>query len=498
MRKRNADDGETDSQEVIANRRKARVSGRFRQSPEAKPVTTAPSAFAGMAGITPNPGFVFGAGASGQPATSTSTTSFSLSAAQTSASAGKFKFGSGPSGEAAGGGSAGVATGGFSFLNNTPAATPAAALSKPPVMPKASSPPVPVSASPDTASSTLDSARWVGGAFGEGKTAVQGARLNKRFLSWVSNHLAEGELFLDSGMREYAACAAEIRDRANHAEAGAVSTTAFLHPRGSPAAVPPPQTAQKPSEDSIPKPAEASISTAASPVPAPAAAPAPVVKSTPPFSFSAPSALPAAPSGQRFSFAVPSAPAPSSTSGAPTVAAPPATSPSGFKFNVGGVGAVGSSAGVFNGFQVPSGVAIPPPVAAGNSAADAEEDGMPKEDPSKLERAPGEENEEILGNFRAKLFRFKMEDKTWGDMGVGMLRLMKHTTNDSRRLVLRNDMGKVLLNAAVYKGMSVTKAKKMIKFAANVGDGLTSFMVKVTADEIDDLHTRVVGLVPRS
>lgn len=56
----------------------------------------------------------------------------------------------------------------------------------------------------------------------------------------------------------------------------------------------------------------------------------------------------------------------------------------------------------------------------------------------------------------------------------------------------------VLLNAAVYKGMSVTKAKKMIKFAANVGDGLTSFMVKVTADEIDDLHTRVVGLVPRS
>ena len=43
---------------------------------------------------------------------------------------------------------------------------------------------------------------------------------------------------------------------------------------------------------------------------------------------------------------------------------------------------------------MPPGVAIPPPVAAGGSAAD-EEDAMPKEDPSKLERAPGEENEEV-------------------------------------------------------------------------------------------------------
>lgn len=84
-------------------------------------------------------------------------------------------------------------------------------------------------------------------------------------------------------------------------------------------------------------------------------------------------------------------------------------------------------------------------------------------------------------------------------MGVGMLRLMKHTANDGRRLVLRNDMGKVILNAALYKGMSVSKAKNMIKFMANVaGDGPTAFMVKVTPGEIDDLHTCVSGLVPSS
>ncbi len=141
-------------------------------------------------------------------------------------------------------------------------------------------------------------------------------------------------------------------------------------------------------------------------------------------------------------------------------------------------------------------------------------------------------------------------------MGVGQLRLMKHTTNDGRRMVLRNDMGKVkvpatkdiyfsdhciqamfritlfldrlssarprllpqslkshceclnftaallvqvILNAAVYEGMEVTKKKNMIEFIANVaGDGPTLFMLKVTKDEIDNLHTRVKELVPSS
>lgn len=52
---------------------------------------------------------------------------------------------------------------------------------------------------------------------------------------------------------------------------------------------------------------------------------------------------------------------------------------------------------------------------------------------------------QIVAHYRAKLYRFKTDEKTWGDMGVGLLRLMKHTTNDARRIVLRNDMGKVIL-----------------------------------------------------
>ena len=42
-------------------------------------------------------------------------------------------------------------------------------------------------------------------------------------------------------------------------------------------------------------------------------------------------------------------------------------------------------------------------MAAGGAATEAEDDGMPKEDPSKLERAAGEEDEEVRSAVVAKL-----------------------------------------------------------------------------------------------
>lgn len=146
---------------------------------------------------------------------------------------------------------------------------------------------------------------------------------------------------------------------------------------------------------------------------------------------------------------------------------------------------------------------------------------------------------QVVCHFRAKLYRFKLDEKSWGDMGTGLLRLMKHRTNDGRRLVLRNDMGKVrgfpallhdtlltpicflidfsegqitfsdigylrcasavqvLLNAGFYEGMKVTKTKNMVNFIANIaGDGPTSVKIKVTANAIEELHTSMLALVP--
>ena len=61
---------------------------------------------------------------------------------------------------------------------------------------------------------------------------------------------------------------------------------------------------------------------------------------------------------------------------------------------------------VVAGFQAPVGVAfapVAPAMAAGGAATEAEDDGMPKEDPSKLERAAGEEDEEVRSAVVAKL-----------------------------------------------------------------------------------------------
>lgn len=50
---------------------------------------------------------------------------------------------------------------------------------------------------------------------------------------------------------------------------------------------------------------------------------------------------------------------------------------------------------------------------------------------------------QIAYSARAKLYLFKKDEKSWSDMGTGVLRLMKNTATDLRRVVLRNDMGKV-------------------------------------------------------
>ncbi|CAM9660568.1 unnamed protein product [Scytosiphon promiscuus] len=344
-----------------------------------------------------------------------------------------------------------IAAGGFSFLN-TAATAPAPPHPQPQVKlpPQTSRGPLDSSAT-SLSTQSITRAGGTGLAFGEGRTALQGGRLNKRFSSWISRCLAgDTAAFLDSGLRDYAAFAAEIRERADLDKIETSTSTAFRHPSGAAAAASVSQASPKFSKASIPSAPPASAAATTPPPEAAPTPPPPVAQTGPAFSFSAGSTIHEAPSGKHFSFAVPSASAFTSTSAAPSVpltqslVVPPVVPPSGgFQFNAAGLGTASVPPGVFKGFQLPTGVAIPPPVASGSSAAGPEEDGMPKEDPSKLERAPGEENEEIVGQFRAKLFRFKKDEKAWGDMGVGMLRLMKHTTNDGRRLVLRNDMGKL-------------------------------------------------------
>ncbi len=289
----------------------------IRQPGQAAPAAPASSPFASMA--TAKPGFVFGAAA-------TPTSNFSLGS------------GSAPTAVAA-------APGGFSFLNNAPVVSPAAE-SKPlvPAQPAAvESQPVSSSAPEGGPASTAVDSALQGGAFGEGRTAARGGRLNERFTSWLSHQLSEDAAsFLDSGLRDYVAFAAEIRERADFSRAEPAPNTTFRHPSETTAFTSSPRTIPKQSETG---PAAAASILEPPPVAAtPVTAPSPVAKPAPAFSFSAPSTLPPAPRGQQFSFATTS-----SALGGPKFDAPSTTSsPGGFKFG-GGLGAVGASPGAFNG-----------------------------------------------------------------------------------------------------------------------------------------------------
>lgn len=270
---------------------------------------------------TAKPGFVFGAGA----------------AAPTS----NFSLGSGSAPNVA------PAPGGFSFLNNAPAVSPAAGSKMlVPTQPAAVSSSAPQG---EPSSTAVDPGRQ-GGAFGEGRTAAKRGRLNEQFASWLSRQLGEdGASFLDSGLRDYVAFAAEIRERADFSRAEPAPKTALRHPPETTASTSTPQTMPKPSETGT-----AAATGILEPPPvaaAPVPVPSPVAKSAPAFSFSAPSTLPPAPPGQQlFSFALPSgATTTSSASVGPKFAAPSTTSaPGGFKFG-GALGTVDASPGAFNG-----------------------------------------------------------------------------------------------------------------------------------------------------
>lgn len=76
-------------------------------------------------------------------------------------------------------------------------------------------------------------------------------------------------------------------------------------------------------------------------------------------------------------------------------------------------------------------------------------------------KGAGEETEETIHEIRAKLFVKGSESETavqWQTAGVGVLRLNRDTTTGKTRLLLRSDgIGRVLLNASIYKDMPVKR-----------------------------------------
>ncbi|XP_047974063.1 ran-binding protein 1 homolog c-like [Salvia hispanica] len=88
----------------------------------------------------------------------------------------------------------------------------------------------------------------------------------------------------------------------------------------------------------------------------------------------------------------------------------------------------------------------------------------------------GEEDEDVLLDLKAKLYRFDKEANQWKERGVGMVKLLKHKETSKIRLVMRqNKTLKICANHLVQPTMTVQEHqgndKSCVWHAADFSDG---------------------------
>ena len=105
---------------------------------------------------------------------------------------------------------------------------------------------------------------------------------------------------------------------------------------------------------------------------------------------------------------------------------------------------------------------------------------------------PGEEEEDVLFEVRAKAMMWAAESKDenkgagWSNKGVGPFRVLKHRKNSKARIIMRLDpSGRLVLNAALLSGVTYQhQAPAAVKMAIASEDGkLNTWVIKVKKDE---------------
>ena len=166
----------------------------------------------------------------------------------------------------------------------------------------------------------------------------------------------------------------------------------------------------------------------------------------------------------------------------------------------------------FGGASKPSASLFPPssgaPAAAasnGNNGNNDADDPTSNPDDGKIDKIEHEENTEetVLHEVRAK--HLKTENGAWKKYGTGVLRVYKHNQTMKHRMVIRNEIGKVQFNVAIYDGMKFDKVIKdtkkgkstYVSFSAveDSDKGLESFMIQVKAESLDKLYDALVKTV---
>jgi nucleoporin NUP2 len=122
-------------------------------------------------------------------------------------------------------------------------------------------------------------------------------------------------------------------------------------------------------------------------------------------------------------------------------------------------------------------------------------DEAPHEQITLTEGGPGEEDETILHEVRAKAIKFipvekRDEDKQkspWATQGVGPLRLLKNKSSGTVRVLLRAEpRGHIALNKTILSDVEYKAKEKTVNFVAanDDGSGLESWLLQVKKPEL--------------
>ncbi|KDO28900.1 hypothetical protein SPRG_05771 [Saprolegnia parasitica CBS 223.65] len=208
-----------------------------------------------------------------------------------------------------------------------------------------------------------------------------------------------------------------------------------------------------------------STTTTSSPAPAATTSPA---KPTSSFTFGA---TPAA-SASTSAFAT--APASFSFSGAP------APAPSSFAFN------------------------LPKAAPAPAATEDEDDENIGREEATVIIKSSSEADETVLYEVDAiRIRHFKTDAKTgekrWADIGRHPFKILQNKTTKASRILSRNSIGKIVINAALYKGLevTVTSNKKSVMLTLLHDGEPTSMLLGIAADRVEELKAKIEGACPQ-
>jgi hypothetical protein len=119
----------------------------------------------------------------------------------------------------------------------------------------------------------------------------------------------------------------------------------------------------------------------------------------------------------------------------------------------------------------------------GDSAAEVDPDAEQQEQINLTIGGPGEEDEEVLHEIRAKALQWSSKHGAkWQTKGVGPLRVLKHKDTGAARILLRADpSGTIVLNKSLLAGVKYEVNEKTIKFpaAGESGKGLETWLLQL-------------------